>query len=307
VKWETNEKGYSLVEYGLDNSYGGTNGSATANTTNHTVTLTKLDENATYHYRVLSADSSGNLAQSEDFTFKTITFDELSPEDQEEQTHELNKTTATEIQTKIEELLDQGIDEEEIRIIIARASEPPVISTEGPIVENVTNNSAKIIWITDRKSNSVIRFKAKEEEVDPETSSSLKQYGNFKSLHSGTSYQYQVQSSDVLGNTSKSDWNEFDTEITPSIYDVVISEITLNSAVISWKTNVVTSSKVEYGETINYIDSAEDKDSVKVAKHSIKLNNLKSGTLYHFRVRGMDNESGSLVSDDYSFITFTLP
>ena len=318
VKWETNEKSYSLVEYGLGNFYGSTNGSATANVTNHTVALTKLDENATYHYRVLSADSSGNLAQSEDFTFKTVSFDELSPEDQEEQTHELNETTALEIQTKIEELLIQGIDEEEIRIIIARASEPPVISTEGPIVENVTNNSAKVVWITDRKSNSVIRFKSKEENIDPETSSSLKQYGNFKeltvehqvilaSLHSGTSYQYQVQSSDVLGNTSKSDWNEFSTEMTPSIYDVVISEITLNSAVISWKTNVVTSSKVEYGESINYTDSAEDKGLSKVSKHSIKLNNLKSGTLYHFRVRGIDNESGSLVSADYSFTTFTLP
>ncbi|MCK5486389.1 MAG: fibronectin type III domain-containing protein [Desulfobacterales bacterium] len=318
VKWETNEKSYSLVEYGLDSSYDSTNGSATANTTNHTVALTKLDENTTYHYSVLSADSSGNLAQSEDFTFKTVTFDELTPEEQEEQTQELNETTATEIQTKIEELLTQGIDEEEIRIIIARASEPPVISTEGPIVENVTNNSAKVVWITDRKSNSVIRFKTKEEGVDPETSSSLKQYGNFKelavehqvilaSLHSGTSYQYQVQSSDVLGNTSKSDWNEFSTEITPSIYDVIISEITLNSAVISWKTNVVTSSKVEYGKSINYTNSAEDKGLSKVAKHSIKLNNLKSGTLYHFRVRGMDGEGNSLVSDDYSFTTFTLP
>ena len=318
VKWETNEKSYSLVEYGLDDSYGSTNGSATASVTNHTVALTKLDENATYHYRVLSADSSGNLAQSEDFTFKTITFEELTPEEQEEQTHELNETTATEIQTKIEELLTQGIDEEEIRIIIARASEPPVISTEGPIVENVTNNSAKVVWITDRKSNSVIRFKSKEENIDPETSSSLKQYGNFKeltvehqvilaSLHSGTSYQYQVQSSDVLGNTSKSDWNEFSTEVTPSIYDVVISEITLNSAVISWKTNVVTSSKIEYGETINYTNSAEDKGLSKIAKHSIKLNDLKSGTLYHFRVRGMDSEGDSIVSADYSFTTFTLP
>jgi len=318
VKWETNEKGYSIAEFGLDNSYGGITGLYNNSVKSHSVKISGLESGIVYHYRVASADSSGNLAQSEDFTFKTVTFNELSLEEQEEQTYELNETTASEIQTKIEELLTQGIDEEEIRIIIARASEPPVISTEGPIVENVTNNSAKVIWITDRKSNSVIRFKAKEEGVEPETSSSLKQYGNFKelsvehqvilaSLHSGTNYQYQVQSSDVLGNTSKSDWHEFSTEITPSIYDVIISEITLNSAVISWKTNVVSTSKVEYGETISYADSVEDKGLSKVAKHSIKLNNLKSGTLYHFRVRGMDNESGSLVSDDYSFTTFTLP
>ena len=318
VKWETNEKSYSLVEYGLDDSYGGTNGSAIANTTNHTVALTKLDENTTYHYRVLSADSSGNLAQSKGFTFKTLSLEELPLEEREEEIQEQQEATALEIQTKLEELLSQGMDEEEIRTIIAKATQPPSIATEGPIVENITNNSAKIIWVTDRKSNSVIRFKIKEEGVDPETSLFLKQYGNFKELtiehqiilsglQSGTSYQYQVQSSDVLGNTGKSGWNEFTTEIVPSIYDVIISEITLNSVVISWKTNVVSTSKVEYGETISYTDSAEDKDPTKVARHSIKLNNLKSGTLYHFRVRGIGGEGISLVSDDYSFTTFTLP
>jgi hypothetical protein len=318
IKWETNEKSYSLVEYGLDDLYGNTNGSATANTTNHTVALTKLNEGATYYYRALSADSSGNLAQSEGFTFKTLIFEELTSKEQEKEIKEQQKTAAMEIQTKLEELINSGMDEEEVRNIIAKATQPPSIVTESPVVENITNNSAKIIWVTDRKSNSVVRFKAKEDGVDPETSSFLKQFGNFKelavkhqvilsNLQSGTTYQYQVQSSDVLGNTGKSEWREFTTKVTPSIYDVVISEITLNSAVISWKTNVVTSSKVEYGETINYTDSAGDKGLTKVAKHSIKLNNLKSGTLYHFRVRGMDSEGGSLVSDDYTFTTFTLP
>jgi transcriptional regulator of NAD metabolism len=317
IKWETSEDADSFTEYGVSLDYDKIDGSRIA-TKNHSITLNNLESNTVYHYKVTSADSSGNLAQSPDQTFTTLNIEDLPPEEQEEQAQELNETTAAEIQTKIEELLVQGIDEEEIRISIARASQPPVISTEGPIVESLTNNSAKIAWITDRKSNSVIRFKAKEEGIDPEESSSLKQYGNFKelavehqvilaSLNSGTSYQYQVQSSDVLGNTSKSDWDEFTTEVTPSIYDVLISEITLNSAVISWKTNIVTSSKVEYGETISYTDSVEDKDNAKVAKHLIKLNNLKSGTLYHFRVRGIDPESNSIVSDDYSFTTYTLP
>ena len=318
VKWETNEKGYSLVEYGLDNSYGSIAGLYNNSVKSHSVNLSGLESNTIYHYRAVSADSSGNLTQSEDKTFTTLNIEDLPPEKQAEEIKEQQETTAVEIQTKIEELLTQGMDEEEIRTIISKATEPPAITAEGPVVENITNNSAKIIWVTDRKSNSVIRFKAKEEGIDPESSSSLKQYGDFKelttehqvilsNLQSGTTYQYQVQSSDVLGNTGKSDWREFTTEVTPSIYDVLVSEITLNSAVISWKTNVVSSSKVEYGETISYTDSAEDKDNIKIAKHLIKLNNLKSGTLYHFRVRGMDAENNSVVSDDYTFTTFTLP
>lgn len=210
------------------------------------------------------------------------------------------------------------MDEETVRDIISKATQPPSISTEGPFASDITNSSVKINWETDRKSNSVIRFKAKEEGIDPENSNYLRQFGNFTevvtehavilaNLFSGTTYQYQAQSSDILGNTGKSEWKEFTTQVVPSIYDVIVSDINLNSVIVNWKTNVVSTSKIEYGKTINYDLMAQDKEIIKTAKHTIKLGSLESGTTYHFRVRGTDDRGNMLVSDDYTFTTFTLP
>jgi len=61
------------------------------------------------------------------------------------------------------------MDEETVRDIIAKATEPPAIAGIGPIVTDITNSSVNISWSTDRKSNSVIRFKVKEDNINPKT------------------------------------------------------------------------------------------------------------------------------------------
>ena len=317
VSWETNENGYSIVEHGIDESFGHLCGSNTESVKNHKVTLINLKLGALQTYRINSADSSGNLAQSDNLTFKTLSKDDLTDEEREVE-EKIQEEAAIEIQEKIEELLDQGMDEETVRAIIAKATNPPAIDTQGPDITDITNSSARIFWKTDRKSNSVIRFKFKEEGINPDTSQSLRQYGSFtvlatdhevilSGLFSGTTYQYQVQSSDILGNTGKSPWREFTTDVIPSIYDVIISDTTLNSVVVNWRTNVVSSSQIEYGKTIEYGLNQKDEDKTMVAKHILKLNNLQSGTTYHYRVRGVDSKGNAIVSDDYIFTTFTLP
>jgi hypothetical protein len=316
VSWKTNEEGDNYVDYGENSEYGMSSGSR-KNTKSHTVNLINLSDDTTYNYRATSADSSGNLSQSNNLTFKTLAEEAMTPEEKKKE-EEKQKDSAKEIQEKIQELINQGMDEETVRAIISKATQPPTIDAQGPIAEDITNSSVKIKWITDRKSNSVVRFKIKEENINPEDSIFLRQYGSFTTLDqnhivilsglsSGTTYQYQVQSSDILGNTGKSEWKEFKTAVTPSIYDVIITDISLNSAVVNWKTNVVSSSIVEYGKTIEYNLKQEDKDTVKSAKHLIKLNNLEAGTAYHFRARGFDDKGNALASDDYTFKTFTLP
>ena len=72
VSWTTNEPSTSMVEYGLDTSYGL---SAAENTrsTSHSVALKTpfLLPNSLFHYRVISADSSGNTVRSTDLVFTT--------------------------------------------------------------------------------------------------------------------------------------------------------------------------------------------------------------------------------------------
>jgi hypothetical protein len=71
VTWLTDEPASSQVEFGLSASYGNTTAPDSAPVTSHNVTLTDLEPDTTYHYRVISEDARGNSASSPDFSFTT--------------------------------------------------------------------------------------------------------------------------------------------------------------------------------------------------------------------------------------------
>lgn len=71
INWITNEPADSQVEYGRTTSYGSQTTLDTSMVTFHSVSLSGLSANTTYHYRVKSKDASGNLAVSQDYTFTT--------------------------------------------------------------------------------------------------------------------------------------------------------------------------------------------------------------------------------------------
>ena len=71
ITWTTDESADSQVEYGLTTSYGQSSTLNASLVTSHTVNLTGLTPSTLYHYRVRSADASGNTAFSPDQTFTT--------------------------------------------------------------------------------------------------------------------------------------------------------------------------------------------------------------------------------------------
>lgn len=71
ITWQTNESADSQVEYGLTTRYGSSLPLDPALVRSHAVTLSHLQANTTYHYRVRSRDAAGNLAVSSDATFTT--------------------------------------------------------------------------------------------------------------------------------------------------------------------------------------------------------------------------------------------
>jgi len=72
VIWTTNEPANSKVEYGLTDAYELGEVSATDFVTSHSLAVSGLLENTTYHFRVTSADASGNTTVSGDNTFVTL-------------------------------------------------------------------------------------------------------------------------------------------------------------------------------------------------------------------------------------------
>lgn len=72
VLWDTNENATSQVEYGLTTAYGSSTTLDSQLVINHTVQLTGLTANTTYHYRVKSKDGANNLTTSGDYTLATV-------------------------------------------------------------------------------------------------------------------------------------------------------------------------------------------------------------------------------------------
>ena len=75
IIWSLSDNGTGQVEYGKTESYGklSTNGS-TSSSVSHSQTLSNLEIDTTYHYRILSEDKLGNKIIGIDRTFKTKTY-----------------------------------------------------------------------------------------------------------------------------------------------------------------------------------------------------------------------------------------
>ncbi|HEY9480668.1 MAG TPA: fibronectin type III domain-containing protein [Candidatus Paceibacterota bacterium] len=79
IAWTTDEVADSQVYYGLTSSYGSSSNLDSSLVTSHSVGLTNLQAGTTYHYLVVSRDSSDNTASSTDQTFDTTGSDVTAP------------------------------------------------------------------------------------------------------------------------------------------------------------------------------------------------------------------------------------
>ena len=71
IAWQTDEPATSQIEYGTDANYGAATPLDSQRVVQHEILLQGLAANTTYHFRAISADSSGNTAYSPDQQFTT--------------------------------------------------------------------------------------------------------------------------------------------------------------------------------------------------------------------------------------------
>jgi len=80
------------------------------------------------------------------------------------------------------------------------------------------------------------------------------------------------------------------------------AETTQTTATITWRTNILATSQVEYGLTTDY-GNMTPLDENLVVVHSVTITGLEPATTYHYRVRSSAPGVPEAVSQDYTFTT----
>ena len=181
------------------------------------------------------------------------------------------------------------------------AATPPAISNVQ--ATNIGPTAATITWNTDQNSDSQVEYGLTSTygwstPVDSTqvTSHSVALTG----LSPNTLYHYRVKSSNANGSSTSGDYTFTTSSGVPVIANVQTSNITNNSATITWTTNIASSSTVNYGLTSSY--GSQRTDSSQVTSHSITLTGLSAKTTYHYQCVST-NAYGTATSTDYTFTT----
>ncbi len=177
IVWDTNELSTSQIEYGATDSYGSETTLDSTLTIQHSVKLSGLTANTSYHYRVKSKDAANNTATSSDYNFTT-------------------QTSGGET------------------IIIRRPydTDAPVILNIR--VLELRQNSVKIHWTTSEATNTLVAFGETNSygslggNLDELV---LEHEVKLSNLQTETTYHYKIYGYDVAGNKGSSDDKTFTT------------------------------------------------------------------------------------------------
>ncbi len=261
ITWTTDELSDSKVQYGPTNSYG-TESSGASLTLDHVIAISDLIAASTYHYRVVSMDANSNNATSTDYTFATA--DNVGPVISSVASSSVNLTGATITWTTNENadsLVDYGI------------SVAALTSLAGQAGDSTTSHSVAL-----------------------------------SNLSANVKYYFRVRSRDAFGNlttdNNSGEYYNFTTTTdtaAPAISNVSASPVYDTVAVITWETNELSDSAVQYGLT-NSLGS-EQTSATTTYLHSVALTGLTANTVYYYKALSDDASSNTASSSIGTFTT----
>jgi len=177
----------------------------------------------------------------------------------------------------------------------------PLITNVESIIEG---NSAVITWVTNVNATSQVEYGITTEygtNTDIDATLKTNHSVTINELNSLTTYHFRVISSNANGVDAVSTNSTFTIEGV-EISDVVVFNLTPKSATITWKTDIPSTSKVEYGIT-NAFGSTTNLDTIKTTDHSVTIYGLAPNTTYHFRTISSDDTGTETVSANNTFNT----
>jgi hypothetical protein len=263
ISWTTNESSDTQVEYGTTTSYGSSTTLNPSMVTGHSASLSGLQSNRLYNYRVKSRDAAGNLATSANFTFTTSsTADTVAP---------VISAVVSSAITSVAATVSWTTNEPSDTQVVYGATTSYGSST----VLDVTLGTSHLAVLGVLTPSTLYHYRVRSRDAA----------GNL-----ATSADFTFTTSALLDLTP------------PVISGVTASGITNSSATIAWTTNEGSNTQVNYGTTTSY-GSSTSLNTTMVTSHSASLSGLSANTLYHYRVRSTDAAGNLAVSSDFTFTT----
>lgn len=293
ITWQTDQAADSSVTYSVNSDLSNpqTELNVGESVTDHSVTITGLTGGTTYYFSVASGvatDTNGGNYYS-----LTTTLDAVAP------------------------------------VITSVASGP------------VTDTQALITWLTNEEADSRVWYGESTGSYSTSTAQdaymNVSHAVTLSDLTPATLYYYVVVSSDLGGNTATSSEATLTTSSTlsteaqvtareeiarqagrasasssggggssldsqaPTILNIKVQDITSDTARITWATNEIANSFVQFGRSENYgeLHGAWEYRT----EHSVILDHLTPNVTYHFRVASADKAGNVRTGSDSSFIT----
>jgi phosphodiesterase/alkaline phosphatase D-like protein len=290
VTWSTNVEASTRVRYGTDRNNLSKEETAPWGGTTHRVTLRELQPNTTYFFKVLSRHGRGTGTSSESniAEFRTdaqgaavATAAGQAPAQQQQ------TAAAQQQQTTTAATADRSI-------------------VAGPVVQNLTDTSARLWWLSAERARFVVRFGLDRNNLDQTATPAGgplalirgdKEHSvDLKNLKADTTYYFRIlRGGDQQGNalaegdlkTMAADFDDGNKlRITAGPFIETIND---SSAVIMWSTNVRSGSRVRYGTSEGALTETAQAPWGQT-EHRVEIKNLQPNTRYFFIVESTQAE-----------------
>ncbi|MFZ4648401.1 MAG: fibronectin type III domain-containing protein [Patescibacteria group bacterium] len=296
ISWTTDELASSSIEYSSDDSYSQVISNVNLNT-NHSFDLTALTKGTLYNFRLKSADANGNLAVLSNLTFLTEDLtDTTPPAISGVQTDQIFDTSAT---------------------IIWDTNEP-ANSLVNYGVASSTYSSSSLSTLSNYSHAVILRNLApstkyyyKVTSVDGNSNSSSSEGFSFttsETLVLDSVAQAAADAARLAGKNSAAPSGggglliiDKTDKIAPTISNSAVDSINSDQATITWNTDELADSMVEFGSTESFGSVAASRATSLT--HAQILPNLLLNTLYYYKITSSDTSGNLSVPTTGTFTT----
>ncbi|HEY2987978.1 MAG TPA: carbohydrate-binding protein, partial [Candidatus Binatia bacterium] len=337
VTWSTNESSDSQVEYGTTTSYGASTSLIASMVISHMQNLSGLSPNRLYHYRVKSKDGAGNTAVSSDGMFTTLaTSGTSSPfsgvpiavpavfqaEDFD------NGGEGVAYHDAVPGNAGGAYRSEDVDIVAGGTGYVVNNIQTGEWLSysiNVAQTGTYRIEASVTSGMTASGFHIEIDGVDKTGSVTVPNSGSWSAFQwAGVGGVSLSAGAHTLKIVSEQEYFDLDaiqistdtvtspppppapapvTDTTAPVISLVsVSALSASGGTISWKTDELSNSQIEYGTTSAY-GSATAINPNMVISHSMALSGLKRNTVYHYRLKSRDAAGNLTVTKDYTFRT----